>query len=102
MDSVQDSHRAKVEAILDSRADYKSLQVIVNKWGSELHCVCHVHIVYDETGTLLEHITSWLPLPDPTPPPMILQIPNSSESARGEETAEVMPAAGDTEYNNRH
>jgi len=70
LDSVAESHMARVASVLEAASDSTYLDVIVNKWGSEVHCLCHVHMAHDDNGAVLETVFSWMPMPDPTPPPM--------------------------------
>lgn len=49
--------------------------VIVSKWQTEINCLVHSRVQLDErAGTFDGIINTWMPLPDPRPPPMA-QLP---------------------------
>lgn len=68
IDSVIHAHRAKVKAILGLVTDHRYHAVIVNRWGGEINCVVRARLTYDDSGTFLESVHTWMPLPDPKPP----------------------------------
>lgn len=50
---------------------FRFYAVIVSKWQTEINCLVHSRVQLDErAGTFDGIINTWMPLPDPRPPPM--------------------------------